>query len=145
MQKLAFSFTDELQQEHVSLLDLLTDLDNMTEPGERVKKLLRCLWEMQLGLRRHFHFEEQGGYMSQILDDAPHLHHAAQALLAEHGRIAGDLEALITSIACLRPEDHVTASLQAQLRQWVQLVRDHETRENRLTQQACNQDIGADD
>lgn len=146
MLKPTFSFADELKHEHVSLLDQLRFLEEEIElrPADRYKTLLGRLKELQASLCRHFHFEEQGGYMSQILDDAPHLHHAAQALLAEHARISTNLDSLIASVACLSPECPVTP-LRGQLRQWVLLVRDHESRENRLTQTACNQDIGADD
>jgi hypothetical protein len=147
MLKPVFSFADDLKHEHVSLLDQLGLLEEgiASWPADCHETLLGSLLEVQASLRRHFHFEEQGGYMSQILDDAPHLHHAAQALLAQHARISIDLDSLIAAVAYLSPECPVTLPLRGQLKQWVQLVRDHESRENHLTQKACNEDIGADD
>lgn len=147
MPEITSSFADKLTHEHVSLLEQLAALEEEIGPrkADSIESLLRHLREAQVRLQRHFHFEEQGGYMSQLLADAPHLTHAAQALLAEHVRISADLESLITATASFQVDSLVTPPLRVQLRQWVLRVRDHEARENRLTQKACNEDIGADD
>jgi len=145
MPQIPLAFAAELGHEHGSLLELLSRLEAATQPGTEggTGPLPALLREVQANLRRHFDFEEQDGYMSQALTDAPHLYNAAQELLAEHGRMAADLNALITFAAAA--EGAVTPTLQVQVRQWVLLVRRHEARENSLIQKACNQDIGADD
>jgi hypothetical protein len=147
MSEIARSFTIELDDEHVSLLAQLGCLEEKPEPGtaDCAGLLVGRLTEVQASLQRHFRFEEEGGYMSRILADAPYLHRAAQELLAEHTRLSNYLASLITAAAGVPPESHVTPALRERVSQWVLLVRGHEARENRLIQQACNQDIGADD
>jgi hypothetical protein len=100
---------------------------------------------VQAELERHFRFEEQGGYMSQILASAPYLDRAAGELLAGHGRLSDQLEALIKAAAAVPPESLLTPELREQVKQWVLRVREHEAGETRLIQQACNQDIGPED
>jgi hypothetical protein len=148
MSETAPSFTTQLGHEHVSLLTHLSCLEEEVGPktADCSGILLDRLREVRATLQSHFHFEEQGGYMSYILaEDAPHLYRAAQELLAEHGRLRDDLEKLIASAAGVPPESLVTAAVRERVNHWVQLVRGHEGRENRLINQACNQDIGADD
>jgi hypothetical protein len=147
MSEVAPSFAIELGREHASLLHQLRRLEEGPEPQttDSTGLLAGRLREVQASLRRHYQFEEQGGYMSQVLADAPHLYHAAQQLLAEHGRMSDSLDSLIATAAALPPETPVPPSLQEQVRQWVLLVYGHEARENQLVHQACNQDIGADD
>lgn len=147
MSEIAPSFAAELNDEHASLLRQLGCLEEGPGPWKSVPIgiLIVRLREVQASLLRHFRFEEQGGYMSQVLADAPHLYHAAQELLAEHGRMSADLEALITSAAGVPPEGLVTPQLRAQVSQWMLRVRGHESRETQLIQRACNEDIGADD
>jgi hypothetical protein len=147
MSEIAPPFAAELGDAHVSLLGQLACLEERSEPGtaDCAAFLVRRLREVQTSLQCHFLFEEEGGYMSRILADAPHLHRAAQELLAEHGRLSDSLSSLIAAAAAIEPESGVTAALRAQVSQWVLLVRGHEARENRLIQQACNQDVGTDD
>jgi hypothetical protein len=83
--------------------------------------------------------------MSHILTEAPYLDRSARELLAERGRLSDHLDSLITAAGGAAPESLVTPVLREQVRQWVLLVRGHEARENRLIQQAWNQDIGTDD
>jgi hypothetical protein len=147
MSELTPSFATELGHEHASLLRQLAWLVEWPGPGkaDRAGPLLERLREVRAILQRHFLFEEQGGYMSHVLADAPHLDRAARELLAEHGRLGDGLDSLITSAAGVPPESPVAPDLRERVRQWVLLVRGHETRENRLIQQACNQDIGTED
>jgi hypothetical protein len=147
MAEIAPSFASELGDEHVSLLGQLGCLEERPEPGmaDCAGRLVVRLTEVQGNLHRHFRFEEEGGYMSRILADAPYLYRAAQELLAEHRRLSDFLDVLITSAAEVSPESLVPPTLRDQVSQWVLLVRGHEARESRMIQQACNQDIGTDD
>jgi hypothetical protein len=100
---------------------------------------------MQARLRRHFQFEQQGGYMSHILAEVPHLEHSAHALLEEHRRLSDHLDSLIVAVAAAPLDSLVTPTWREEVRHWVRLVRDHEAHETRLIQEACNQDIGTKD
>ena len=147
MSDIAPSFAAELGDAHASILGQLACREEGPEPGTVACAglLVRRLIEVQASLQCHFRFEEEGGYMSRILADAPYLHRAAQELLAEHGRLSDYLASLIAFAAAFPPESLVTPALREQAHQWLLLVRGHEARENRLIQQACNLDIGTDD
>jgi hypothetical protein len=147
MSEITPSFATELGHEHASLLRQLVYLEEGPETGKAdcAGPLVGSLREVRAVLHRHFHFEEQGGYMSHILADAPYLDRTARELLAEHSRLGDRLDSLITSAAGVPTGSPVAPDLREQVRQWVLLVRGHEARENRLIQQACNQDIGTED
>jgi hypothetical protein len=147
MSEIASSFASELGHEHVSLLRQLSRLEERPSPGtaDSAWLMLSRLRQVQAEVQSHFRFEEQGGYMSQILASAPYLDRAAGELLAGHGRLSDQLEALIKAAAAVPPESLLTPELREQVRQWVLRVREHEAGETRLIQQACNQDIGPED
>jgi hypothetical protein len=146
MSKFTLSFACELAREHAVLLGRLADLEKGAQlDAVPAAALLDHLREVQGILRRHFDFEEQGGYMSHVLAAAPYLHRAAQELLDEHRRLSACLDALVRSAQGVPPLSVVAPSLQAQVVEWLRLVREHEGRENGFVQQASNRDIGADD
>jgi hypothetical protein len=144
----ASSFATQLGHEHVSLLTHVACLEEKpaSDTGDSAAVLVERLRDVRATLHHHFEFEEHGGYMSYfVAEDAPDLYRAAQELLAEHGRLRTGLDALITSAGTVPAESVVPPALREQVRQWVQQVRGHEARENRLIYQACNQDIGTAD
>src|SRR6516165_10713727 len=126
MSETAPSFTTQLGNEHVSLLTHLGCLEQKAGPetADCAGLLLDRLREVQATLQRHFHFEEQGGYMSYfVAEDAPYLYRAAQELLAEHARLSDALDSLMSAAAGAQPESAVTPELRKQVSQWVQQVR----------------------
>jgi hypothetical protein len=141
------AFVAELSHEHVALLSQLARLEKGLVPqsADGAGNLAGRLRELRVCLHHHFDFEEEGGYMSQALADAPHLHHQVQALLEEHARLGELLDDLIAGSAGSAPEAPVPAAVCEGVRHWLHLVRSHESRENQLVQGVCNQDIGADD
>jgi hypothetical protein len=147
MLETTFSFVAELSQEHDSLLGQLSHVQEAFHeylPGG-ASLLADRLRALKTSLLRHFFFEEQGGYMSQVLEQAPHLHRSAQELLAEHHLLGLELDALIESASAVPPDRLPPVPLQQRVEQWMGLVRRHEAKENQLIQGTCNQDLGAED
>jgi hypothetical protein len=107
--------------------------------------IAECLSALKTSLLRHFFFEERGGYMSQVLAQAPHLHRSAQELLAEHHRLELDLDKLIEAVSALPPKRLPSLVLQEAVGEWMSRVQSHEARENQMVQGTCNQDLGTDD
>jgi hypothetical protein len=141
------SFVTELSQEHDSLLGQLSHVQEAFHEPTRgsASTLADRLQALKTSLLRHFFFEEQGGYMSQVLEQAPHLYRSAQELLAEHHRLGLELDALIESAIAVPLDRLPPVALQQRVEQWMLLVRQHEARENQLIQGTCNQDLGTDD
>ena len=141
---IASAFRDDLCQEHASLLERLSGLENTIESarGEKVAEHLRAI---QDHLERHFQFEERGGYMKHVLDQAPQLHQQTQDLLAEHGQLRRQVGELVAVASTLPHDRPLPDAFRHQVRQLLQTVRQHEARENRLVQETVNQDVGVDD
>ena len=139
------SFAKESYHAHAALMHEITELEawaggEWARPPSRGHERLMAL---RAKLLAHFAFEEDGGYMTQVLEDAPHLDQIVQQLLEQHRQLADGLDALIDE--CI---EWSGADLESQffhkLRQWIDLVRAHESRENALVQMASNQDIGGE-
>jgi len=141
------SFSAELSHEHASLLEQLRELEEAmatlgAQLGEPIADRLQAL---RANLQRHFHFEEQGGYMRHVLDRAPHLHRTVEELLAEHHRLGQGLDELVELARAVPCGSLAPAMFRDRAQQWITLVSGHEARENRLVQEACNRDLGTDD
>jgi hypothetical protein len=139
------SFQRTLGQEHATLLAELRKLEEVValSPVPDPRTLLDQLDAVTRRVAEHFAFEEEGGYMAQVLERAPHLHRVAADLLAEHRLMAQALEQLADGLRAARgqPDRH----WQEHLREWVARMLHHEARENHLVQDACNRDVAAED
>lgn len=90
----------------------------------------------------HFRFEEQNGYMDEVMKREPRLQRIVQVLGEEHRDLRQSLDALCGDI---RLAASVDDAFREKVRQWIQRVRHHETRENELVQDAFNCDLAAED
>lgn len=138
------SLSEAMCQAHTALL---RDLENLQEAvrsqrGEVTPKLYARLLMVQQHLTEHFRFEEQNGYMEAVRKRAPHLERVIQHLLKEHRQLAESLDALIAKTEEGKGQD---TPLLEEIREWIERVRQHESRENLLVEDAYNLDIGAED
>jgi ElaB/YqjD/DUF883 family membrane-anchored ribosome-binding protein len=93
-------------------------------------------------LAEHFRFEEENGYMDAVLQRNPNRERTVQHLRDEHRRLTESLEALLGEAAAAGgPKEGLREKILA----WVESVRDHESRENALVQEAFNVDLTAED
>ena len=86
--------------------------------------------------------EEQNGYMDAMRKREPRLERTIEQLAAEHGQLKQSLDALVREAGAATS---LSGTLQNEIREWVERVRQHEIRENDLVQDAFNLDIGAED
>jgi hypothetical protein len=93
-------------------------------------------------LSNHFRLEEENGYMAWVLEREPHLERTVEHLHDEHRSLADTLDRLIREASTKNTLDE---SLREQARAWLEQVRQHEARENRLVQDFFNLDIDAED
>ena len=138
------SVAESLGRAHVVLLADLRVLEQSARPssGEGLAELRARLGATQTHVTEHFRFEEQNGYMEAVLKREPRLERAIQQLAEEHHSLAQSLAVLIEQA---RAATSLDDPLREGVREWVERVRRHETRETDLVQDAYNLDIGAED
>jgi hypothetical protein len=129
------TFAEAMHEAHTVLFGNLKELDEAVRPesGKRGAALGTCLEQVRAHLLEHFRFEEQGGYIAPVLREEPRFSSEIQELLAEHGRLARDLDALIHEARAPGTSQEV---LRDRIRAWVKVLRHHESRENQLVQEA---------
>jgi len=129
------SFADALHDAHTTLLRDLQQLEKAVGPtsGEGPAVLGARLGKVRTHLTDHFRFEEEGGYMAPVLKEEPRFSGEIQELLAEHGQMAQDLDAIIEEVGAGPTVQDVS---RRKIHAWVGKVRRHEARENDLVDEA---------
>jgi len=138
------SAAEALGRAHAALLDDLRKLEESVDlpSGNGLAEVRTRLTATATHIAQHFRYEEQGGYMETLRKREPRLELAIQHLAQEHRLLSQSLDALRESAATATEVDDL---LRGHIQRWVNHVRQHETRENDLVQDAYNQDIGAKD
>jgi len=94
-------------------------------------------------LLKHFDLEEEGGFMRDVLHEAPHSEHVVKQLRSEHGELAlliDDIMAQIKSMGQKNPAKIEQARLA--LNGLVDMLRQHEEEEHRLLQRTYFREYG---
>jgi iron-sulfur cluster repair protein YtfE (RIC family) len=133
-----------LARAHAGLLKDLQKLEQAVSPAapEDLAGLQAQLEAGWMHLLDHFRFEEQNGYMSIVRKREPRLERTIDQLAEEHGLLKQTLESLIKQASTATS---LSSALRQEVHQWIERVRQHEARENRLVQDAFGLDIGAED
>ena len=86
---------------HVLQDDLLERFESYCEnPAvDRHAELVRVLDDFRVSVRRHFDFEETGGYLKVVTDKRPQHAGRVEALRSEHGEILTLLDRLYDEVA----------------------------------------------
>jgi hypothetical protein len=133
----------EIQLQHDEVLAHLERLESLVRgsaPGSPF------VFDQELGallavLRQHFAAEEEGGYMSEALRNRPDLGAQAERIRAQHQQILLALEAAVAASA----RATATTILEQTVVGLIQSLRDHESAERRLVEDAILQDLGVGD
>jgi hemerythrin len=136
--------TEALTQAHEALGEDLEKLEAAVRPDSRenLAELCARLGATLAHITEHFQFEEQNGYMDVVRKREPHLQREIGHLAEEHRQLTQSLNAVIRQAATTTT---ISEALREQVRAWVQHLRQHETRENEVVQDAFNLDISAED
>ena len=139
-------------EEHTKVAELSDRLREMVASpprGDRARWIanLRSRFDdFAMHLRRHLAMEEEGGYLTQVLELRPTLSQAVDLIEHEHQeltRIFDDVQAAVHELSptdnlllrdCCQRVEHLLAGIER-----------HEEHENHLVAYAFNQDIGAQD
>lgn len=138
-----------LLQEYASLeYILLGDLrDLLEEPSDDLtRKWLRAVLDALLDtLPRKFELQDEGGYLSEVLEQYPNwsgqvneLRHKQQAIYAKLSRLRGRVAESV-------PYEEMADNLSNDLRQWMQSLQAYHRHERRMVQTAFNLEVGGGD
>jgi hemerythrin-like domain-containing protein len=138
------SLAEAMTQAHAALMADLRQLQEATQApaGKTAVPLADRLCALRAHLAEHFRFEEQNGYLDSVRKRQPQQERVIAELLEEHRQLAQSLDALIETFTG-RPS--VDEAFREQVGSWIERIRHHEARENRLVQETFNMDIGAED
>ena len=135
---------DQMREAHGDLLRGLADLRVAVVPPSRPKAadVRARLDAVSRQLAEHFRLEEAGGYMAAVRQRHPRLEQAVQRLAAEHAELLRSLDELKRAAAGPgRSNGHLGGAIAV----WIDSVRWHEDRENRLIEDAFDLDLGPGD
>jgi len=97
-------------------------------------------------LIRHMALEEEGGYMSAVLERRPTLADRIERLEREHAEIGRLLDDIHTAVGTIRAEDRLLIrDISHRMQDVLHYVEHHEKEENDLVQLVFTDDIGTKD
>lgn len=137
---------ERLRTQHREIKELLGQIATMlAERRASVEQVGERLARLGDLLVKHFTLEEHEGYAVDVLRDAPQLLHKANALLAQHPKMAARVQNLVSiGMPRVKPVDWWTQTRE-RFDAFVQELLEHERNEDRLLQQAECQDLGDND
>ena len=107
---------------------------------------LEFLWRMRdfrLHVLKHIDLEEEGGFMHEILEEAPEVFNAVQKLEDEHEEIIQLMDDILESLRKMEFKDDNKISLvREQVLKLIKIIREHEEEESELIQKAYYQVYG---
>jgi hypothetical protein len=138
------SVVEALRQTHLAVLKDLGELEDAANSplGADSAEMRSRLDRTRTHISEHFRFEEENGYMDAVLRRAPNLARTVEQLCDEHRNMAEALQGLIARTMTGRPLEE---AFRDQVRSWVESVRRHEARENKLVQETFNVELDAED
>lgn len=127
-------FVEALHEAHADLLSDLQELEKeVGSESERPTALSKFLGNLRTHITDHFRFEEEGGYMAQVLKEEPQFQPMADELLEEHRQLTETLDTIIQEVT---KAPSVRDGLRKKVKGWIKQIRHHEARENHLVQEA---------
>jgi len=104
------------------------------------------LQDLKQKLTSHFEFEEQGGFMAEVTDEAPQLLNQVEKLEIEHEKILSSLDGVLTDFKKLHVKDDLELQdIFNRLSGIMSTLHYHEMAENELMQSAFYREYGSPD
>ena len=107
---------------------------------------LAYMWQLRdfrNTLTKHFDYEEESGFMSEIINEAPENLKTATQLRHEHEDIVQTLDKILLEIKSMDQLDHVRMdNIREGLTHFIATIHNHETAENELIQRVYCQEYG---
>ena len=104
------------------------------------------LQDLKQKLTSHFEFEEQGGFMAEVIDEAPQLLNQVKELEIEHKQILANLDGVVKDFKKLGVKDDLELQdIFNQVSRILNELHHHEMTENELLQSAFYREHGGPD
>jgi hypothetical protein len=107
---------------------------------------LEFLWRMRdfrLHVLKHIDLEEEGGFMHEILEEAPEVFNAVKKLEDEHEEIIHLMDDILESLRKMEyKDDDKISAIREQVLKLIKIIRAHEEEESELIQKAYYQVYG---
>jgi uncharacterized protein YciI len=144
MAKTPGTVVDALLRAHRELLTRLRELEAAARaaPAEQASAWSVRLEAVRAVLVEHFRFEEEDGYMAAVLQREPEMERKVEELRQQHRQLLAELDDLQSAA---KDAGSIPAEFGDRVRFWVRHVREHESQENLLVQDAFNVSIAAED
>ena len=138
------SHIDAVSQAHHALMSEIGKLEQAVQHPIELSPpdLLERLLVIRQAVTDHFASEEQGGYFEDVLNRASHLARRLEQLRNDHRRLAASVDVLTDRARNARQVDR---ELVGQIKKWIDDLRQHESQENLLLDDAYNTDLTAED
>ncbi len=110
------------------------------------KDMQKQCTELYDHLKKHFELEENGGFMTPVIEENPSKESTVQALKEEHQILLDDLDTLTQKMCSIPPSDcDACEQLCESFQQLVKALRKHERIEDQMIQSVFTDDIGTKD
>jgi hypothetical protein len=130
--------------EHVALIDHVGTLEHAAKLGSKsnMSEICALLGGALAAVKEHFRIGEESAWLETLREQQPRFGHTVEALLAEQCRLVETLDQL-NSVA--QEAAHLEAQVREDVCKWAHHIRQHESHEERLIQEACNTELGTAD
>ncbi len=143
----------EVEEDHAGIRQHIGELREVLMREVRPEKFsdwrLEFMWQLRdfkNRLLKHFDLEEEGGFMREVLEAAPHTSREVQELKDEHQSLIRRLDEFLAVLKAMEHKDpEKLQTLRIELDDMVSQLRRHENREHILMQKAYYREYGGDD
>jgi uncharacterized membrane protein YccC len=127
---------------------LMGDLRDLLEepPDEENRRWLTAVLDALLNtLPREFALRQQGGYLSEVLEQYPSWYNQVESLRDEQRMLYAKLRQLRNRLNGDEPYEDIADELRSDLRDWMNALVAHHRHERRIVQTAYTLEVGAGD
>jgi hypothetical protein len=132
------------QMQYILLGDLREVLESRSTLSER-NWMLTILDALLETLPTQFSLKEEGGYMTDVLEDFPSWGSQVESLRCEHGPLCEQLSDLRDRVASGSQYKQVAETVRAELADWMNCLQNHDQKECSLFLNAANLEVGVGD
>jgi hemerythrin-like domain-containing protein len=131
----------EIQHNYInSCLDILkNDIVKEVAPEDFSEWKLAYIWQLRdlrNTLTKHFDYEEESGFIKEIIDEVEEERSQAIQLKNEHDSLVGILDAIVYDVKAMPKFDEIRLEeIRDRLSDFIETVHAHENTENELIQQ----------
>ena len=137
-------------EEHNILRGNINTLSKKIEqdvPDEKYEEWrLEFMWQLRdfrNHCLKHFDFEELGGFMKEVLNDAPETKKTEEKLEEEHSKIIKELDEILDDLKALEQKEiNKLKEIKSKVKHLIIKLKAHEKAENDLIQKVYSQEYG---